>query len=139
MKKTVWCSLLLMLTSPAWALETKVLSAHDLEETVERYTDILLNARVEVIEERYIRMGKGREILFPSPLYGTRIGECAKGSRKDAPMSARIYQDRNDRVWLAYDEPQPHINQFGVIECGNEMANVSKVLSGFASSATSDD
>jgi hypothetical protein len=139
MRKAIWCSLLLMLVSPAWGAETKVLSSHDLDETIARYTDVLLNARVEVIEERSIRMGKGTEILFPSPLYGTRIGECAKGSRKDAAMSARIYKDRNGSVWLAYDEPQARMNQFGVIECGNETANVRKVLSGFASSVTSDD
>jgi len=133
MKKIVLGSLLLIFSASSWAVETRVLSNHDLDETAERAIDVLLNAQLPLVEEH--ETPRGWEIAFTNPLYGSNIGACAKGSRKDKPLHMRVYEDLNGNVWLAYEEPQAKINEFGVIECGHETANIRRTLEGFASSA----
>jgi len=125
--------LLLAVVSSAGAATLR--SAFDPQQTAERYIQALQRAEVPVLERR--TLPDGEEIVFPSPVYGTRIGQCHKGMRKDKPLKARIWRDRQGRVWLRYPEPQPKINEFGVIECGNEADLVRRALDGFATTATS--
>jgi len=137
MKKIILGTLLLAFSTASLAMETRVLSNHDLDETAERMVDVLLNANLPEVDER--ETATGWEIEFTNPLYGSAIGACAKGLRKDKPMRVRVYEDLNGNVWLAYEEPSTIVNEFGIIECGNEVAHVKQTLQGFASSAVADD
>lgn len=136
---------LLMLASAlfscvASAAEVQVESRFNFSQTVERYTDALKTAGIEVLsaENRLLPVSLMREevIVFQNPYYGTSIGACRKGSRKDIPLYARVWTDNAGKVRLSYELPEPIVNSFGVIECGNEMEKLRVTLGGFAFAAT---
>ncbi len=133
MLRILGLSVLLVLAANAGAATLR--SAFDPQLTAERYVQALQRAEVPVLERR--RLPDGEEIVFPSPVYGTRIGQCHKGMRKDKPLRTRIWRDPQGRVWLRYSEPRAKINEFGVIECGNEVDQVRRALDAFATTATS--
>lgn len=123
----------------AMAAEAQIKSKHSLEETADRFVSALNQAGVGVVKEEVPDLGaspsKEATILFANPLYDTNIGRCRKGARKDIPLEAHVRQDADGNVWLAYNTPDAPINQFGVIECGNESDKMRKLLGGFANSA----
>ncbi len=121
----------------------KVLSQHDFKDTESRYLEALKQAQIPILDTREFQEAlpggfsrKGKIIEFSNPYYGWHLGECHRGERKDKPLSARIWQDNNNHVWLEYTRPEPRINQFGVIECGNETDLVNRKLMEFAQIAT---
>jgi len=114
-----------------------MLSKHDVKATAERAVAVLQRAQLPEVAER--ETPNGMEIEFTNPLYGSAIGACAKGLRKDKPLQMRIYEDMNGNVWLAYEEPRTIVNDFGVIECGNETAHIKQTLQGFASAVIGDE
>ena len=137
MKKSILFIILLSVSSSVLAGgDVRVISKYNLNETTARFAMALQEQGVPVLERRALDTGQGEEILFPSPYYGSRIGECHRGTRKDEPLIARIWQDNNKYVWLSYQLPDEQVNQFGVIECGNETDMVRRAVSSFATTAT---
>ncbi len=132
LRRVMLACLGLMLGLPVAA--ATVPSAFDVQQTAERYVKALQQAQVPVLERR--PSAQGEEIIFINPLYGTRIGMCHKGLRKDKPLKVRIWRDQQGRVWLQSPDIPDQINQFGIIECGNEADQVRQVLDSFAHAAT---
>ena len=131
------------IVSTVSATPVKLPSKHNVEETVKLYQQALETAKVPVLNEKTFQKQlpggfshKGKEIQFSNPFYGWNLGECHRGLRKDIPMTTRVYKDTNGQVWLEYMQPESTINDFGVIECGNETDKVRRALGAFADSAT---
>lgn len=125
------------------ASQVKVISKYSVEDTAIKYAKALVMADVPVLSEetRKKNLPGGfsrteKEIQFRNPFYGASIGECHRGLRKDRPMSAKVYKDGGGKVWLEYSNPESYVNEFGVIECGNEADEVRRALGRFADSAT---
>jgi len=121
----------------------KIESTNDLNSTVTRYTGALKKAQIPVLKQSKFKQKlpggfsrEGLEIVFPNPFYGWSLGECHRGERKDKPLVARVWTDNEKKVWLEYPQPEAYMNEFGVIECGNETDMVSRALSNFADAAT---
>lgn len=121
----------------------KVQSNKDIEHTSQEFLLELKKNEIPVREtseyEEKLPGGfsrKVKEIKFSSPYYGWNLGECHRGERKDMPLTAKIYQDNQHRVWLEYTSPEAHMNNYGVIECGNETDKVRRTLTEFANAAT---
>lgn len=131
----VCCVLAVGLVNAAGTV-VKIPSKFSAQETTERYLNALHDAEVPVLNRKPIPMVQGEEIEFSNPFFGTIIGRCDRGARKDKPVTAKIWQDMQGKVWLSYVKPVAMINEFGVIECGHETDNVQRALDGFASSAT---
>lgn len=125
------------------ASPVKVSSKHSVESTVERYASALKAADIPLLSETTHKKNlpggfsrTERLIQFTHPFYGRSLGECHRGVRKDLPMTTKIYKDGAGQVWVEYVTPEEAVNKFGVIECGNEVDTVRRVLGGFADSAT---
>jgi len=121
----------------------RVESKNNLQATTKLYLDALKSANVPLREKKTFTQKlpggfsrEGEEIIFTNPFYGWHLGECHRGERKDKPMTTRIFKDNNGHVWLEYTQADAWINEFGVIECGNENDMVRRVLTGFADAAT---
>ncbi len=135
---------LLMFSQLAFAASSvKVLSQHDIEVTHNKYLLALQKAEVPVHSNHEFEEAlpggfsrKGKEIQFSNPYFGWSLGECNRGERKDKPLTTRIWQDDQQRVWLEFSAVETAINKFGVIECGNEVDLVNKKLLEFSSAAT---
>lgn len=140
MSRVILSLVLFVLSVSVQAREVEVSSKNDINQTVEKYVQALKKAGVPVYDARAsknkITGNPEAEIVFANPMFGTRIGECHKGVRKDIPLTTKVWKDGANRVMLQYELPDTQINTFGVIECGNEADNMRRVLGGFASSAT---
>ena len=140
MSRVTLCLVFFVLTASAQAGEVELSSRNDINQTVEKYVQALKKAGVRVYDAKASRNNitgnPEAKIVFANPLYGTRIGECHEGVRKDIPLTTKVWKDGANRVMLQYERPDARINSFGVIECGNETDNMRKMLDGFASSAT---
>ena len=70
-------------------------------------------------------------LIFGNPKIGTLLMQCQQSAALDLPMKALAYKDKEDQVWLAYNDPQylagrHHIKSCGVIEkMTNALANFS--------------
>jgi len=121
----------------------KVESKHSLDETAQLYISALKNAEIPVRSQNELtqKLPGGfsrdiKEIEFSNPYFGWNLGECNRGERKDKPLKTRIWKDSRNKVWIEYAQPDVTINQYGVIECGNEIDMVQKALTGFAEAAS---
>jgi len=116
-----------------------VKSIYSVQQTADRFVEALNKEEVPVItrvKKNIMASKNGEVITFSHPLYGTIVGKCHRGTRKDKPLNAKIWEDKNGEVWLSYFKPTAFINDFGVIECGYETDRAQQLLGGFASSAT---
>jgi len=140
MSRVMLCLVFLILSLSVQAREIELSSKNDINQTVEKYVQALKKAGIQVLDTKAsknkITGNLEAEIVFANPMFGTRIGECHKGLRKDIPLTARVWKDGANRVTLQYELPDTQVNTFGVIECGNEADNMRRVLGGFASMAT---
>ena len=123
--------------------KVKVESKHSLEETTQRYVNALKKAEIPVRGQKQLTQelpgGFSRnikEIEFSNPYFGWDLAECHRGKRKDMSMKTRIWKDNRNKVWIEYSQPEVTVNEFGVIECGNETDLVQKALTGFAEAAS---
>lgn len=143
MRSILLVTILISLPVVSVASSVKVISKHSVDDTVKRYADALKAADVSILSEKNQKKNlpggfsrTEKEIQFTSPFYGRSISECHRGERKDRPMTTKIYKDGAGQVWLEYATPEGSVNEFGVIECGNEVDTVRRVLGGFADAAT---
>ena len=143
MRSIFLASIFISLSAVSVASPVKVISKHSVDDTVKRYSEALKAADIPVLSEKIHKKNlpggfsrTEKEIQFTSPFYGRSIGECHRGERKDRPMTTKIYKDGAGQVWLEYATPVGAMNEFGVIECGNEVDTVRRVLGGFADAAT---
>jgi hypothetical protein len=140
MSRAIFLLSLLALSFSVQAREIDLASKYDIDKTIDRYVQALKQAGIQVYDTKTFKNkitgNPEAEIVFANPLFGTRIGECHRGIRKDIPMVTKVWRDGADRVIVHYELPDPQINTFGVIECGNEVDNMSRALNGFAYSAT---
>jgi len=135
--KTIYIVLSLLFAVQAVSATNNVetQSIHNVEETAKRYVSALKEYGVPYVE--VTNEGKSQHIAFTNPFFGTIVGRCGKGIRKDEPWQATIWKDSQGAVWLSYPVPTATTNDFGVIECGHESDKMRKVLSSFADLATS--
>ena len=140
MSRFVVFLLLLSLSFSLAAREAEIGSKYSVKQTADRYVDALNRAGIQVLRNEISKnnlTGKPEaRVVFANPMFGTRIGECHKGVRKDIPMTTKIREDGSQRVSVIYELADAQVNNFGVIECGNETDNLNRTLNGFASSAT---
>ncbi len=117
--------------------QQEVASQFSIAQTAERYVSALQASGVPVFERQTKKnrfTGKEELIVFGNPYFGSNI-ICNKALRKDRPLTARVWRNGEGQVLLEYELPSAFINEFGVIECGHEVDNMSRVLNGFADSA----
>lgn len=139
MPKIFTLMLLLSLSFPLAAREAELDSKYSVKQTTERYVQALEKAGIQVLRNEISKnkiTGKPEaRVVFANPMFGTNIGQCHEGTRKDIPMTTLIRQNGGKKVELFYELADAKVNTFGVIECGNETDNLNRTLNGFASAA----
>jgi len=140
MKKILPFVLFALASDWCFAGEVEAVSRYNFNQTVDRYIGAIKQAGIPIIDAKTSKnkiTGKSEAVVvFGNPLFGSRVGECNKGVRKDTPLEAHIREDGSQRVILSYELPDSAINEFGVIMCGHEADNMRKALNRFASNAT---
>jgi len=137
MARSVILLLSILFVSTSWAAggNVRLKSSFSFDQTVQRYVEALKDEGIPYVHEK--KIANGSEVIkFTNPYFGTNIGQCHKGVRKDKPLTATIRADQKGNVWLVYTRPVAHINDYGVIECGNETDKMTRALQKFATLAT---
>lgn len=133
---SLFIAIAMLANLPVQASEVSLPSKFDVDTTAKRFVTELSRAGIRVVEQQRDRKKQQVEILFNNPLFGSAIGQCHRGERKDVPLHAQVSVDNNGHTWLSYQQPDPHEDRFGIIQCGSEADKMRKVLESFAVSAT---
>ena len=141
---------LFVLAGPASALAAEGLvvteSAHSVSDTADRLEKVLLDKGMKVFGRIDHAAGAASVdqaipatelLIFGNPKVGTPLMKCARTVAIDLPQKALIWADSDDRVWLAYNDPQ-YLNGRHDLgeECAKVLEKVTAALSGFAAAAT---
>ncbi|EML5470862.1 DUF302 domain-containing protein [Pseudomonas aeruginosa] len=74
-------------------------------------------------------------LVFGNPQGGTPLMQCAQSAGIDLPLKALAWQDKDGRVWLAYNDPKYLAARHGAGDCGAVVENLSKALAGMTQEA----
>lgn len=71
-------------------------------------------------------------IIFGNPRAGTPLMQCSQEFAIDLPQKALIYQDENNKVWLAYNNPSYLKQKHDMSACRIALNKVNRTLKGLA-------
>ncbi|MEA3412692.1 MAG: DUF302 domain-containing protein [Pseudomonadota bacterium] len=138
--------LLFSLVSVAWAtpgLVTKV-SPHSVDETVERVESLLSKKGIRVfavVDHRSNAQGAGLElgeitlIVFGNPKLGTPMMQSNPTVGIDLPMKIVVWRGADDKVYLAYNDPEYLAGRHGITDRDGVVKKMSGALSNLTDKA----
>jgi len=71
-------------------------------------------------------------MIFGNPKVGTGLMQCAQTAAIDLPQKALIWQDKDDKVWLSYNDVRYIASRHGISDCNIVLNKISKALAAFA-------
>ncbi len=75
-------------------------------------------------------------LIFGNPKIGTLLMQCKQSAALDLPLKALAYQDKNNKVWLAYNDPGYIAKRHNINHCDQVVNKMSKALANFSKAAT---
>jgi uncharacterized protein (DUF302 family) len=90
-------------------------SNHSVEETVERFKDILRSKKITLFalidhsgeaERVGLKMPPTKLLIFGSPKAGTPLTLAAPSIAIDLPLKILVWEDSQGRVWLSYNSAE---------------------------------
>lgn len=138
---------LALFTMPTFANDHLITleSNHTAKETANRFTTavtdkgLTLFARIDHSANAAgvnLELNPTELILFGNPNAGTLLMQCAPTVAIDLPQKALVWQDADDKVWLAYPDPM-YLKELHSIEgCDPVLGKISGLLAKLAASAT---
>ncbi|MCG6867733.1 MAG: DUF302 domain-containing protein [Gammaproteobacteria bacterium] len=130
----------------SWAtpgLVTKV-SPHDVDETVERVETLLGNKGIRVFavvdhqenaEGAGLEVGEITMILFGNPNLGTPLMQSNPTIGIDLPMKILVWRGADDKVYLAYNDPEYLARRHGITDREDVVTKMSGALSNLTDKA----
>lgn len=124
----------------------KVESPHTPKETADRFANLVaekgltLFARIDHQANAAgvdLELGPTELILFGNPVAGTALMKCAPTVAIDLPQKALVWQDADNKTWLAYPNPA-HLKEVHSIEgCDPVLEKITGLLAKLAASTVS--
>ncbi len=74
-------------------------------------------------------------IIFGNPKVGSPLMKCAPTVAIDLPQKALIWQDRNQRVWISYNDPAHLKQRHNIQGCDKVLAKVTGALAKLTAAA----
>lgn len=75
-------------------------------------------------------------VIFGNPKSGTLLMQCEQRAAIDLPQKALVWQDKDGKVWLSYNDPEYLAERHGIDDCGGAVQKISNALKGIAEAAT---
>ena len=123
----------------------KVASMHDVKTTADKLEQALEAKGMKVflrVDHASGAAGIGKElrptelVVFGNPNLGSALMACAQTTGIDLPMKALIYQDSDNKVYLAYNDPAYLKSRHAMQGCDKPLAKATGALANFAKAAT---
>ena len=74
-------------------------------------------------------------IIFGNPKVGTPLMQCQQSLAIDLPQKALIWEDKEGRVWISYNDPWYLKKRHGLVGCDDAIIRVDKALAGIIQAA----
>ena len=147
MKNSILTALLMVFIAiPVGAADgvIKVKSAFSVAETADRMENVL-NKKGMTIFKRIkhsegaakvgITLRETELIIFGNPKVGSPLMKCQQSVAIDLPQKALIWQDKKDKVWISYNDPQYLKKRHNIKGCEEVLSKVEKALAGITKAA----
>ena len=139
LKKLQWLTLCLALSLSSFASDKLISTAskHSFEDTANNLEKVLLNNGMTIFariphsndaQKIGIELQPMELIIFGNPKVGSKLMQCASSIAIDLPLKALVWQDKNDKVWISYHDPEYFKEQHKMIDCDVQLTNVSGAL-----------
>lgn len=157
MKQYIFSSLLLVaLAAPAHATDasddtTEAListqSALSVEETADKLEAMMKEKGLTVFarinhavnaEKVDLHLRPTELIIFGNPKVGTPLMQCSQTIAIDLPQKMLVWQDKEGKSWLSYNNPDALRERHNVEGCGETLAKVKKVLGGLSAAVAAE-
>ena len=145
-KKSQWLTLYLAISFNSFAAEglINVLSQHSFEDTVNKLEDVLRDNGMKVFSrvphsndalKTGIELPSTELIIFGNPKVGSKLMQCAQTVAIDLPLKALVWQDKDDKVWISYNDPEYLKKRHTMEGCDMQLKNVSGALNKLTAAA----
>jgi uncharacterized protein (DUF302 family) len=74
-------------------------------------------------------------IIFGNPKVGSPLMKCQQSVAIDLPQKALIWEDKNAKVWITYNDPKYLQKRHNITTCEEVILRIEKVLASIANSA----
>ncbi|AIW21477.1 DUF302 domain-containing protein [Vibrio coralliilyticus] len=121
-------------------------SPYSVKETADRFEAIAKKKGLNIfarVDHQANAEGVGLElrptelIIFGNPKVGTPLMQCAQSVAIDLPQKVLVTQDKEQKVWLSYNDPNYIKQRHDVKGCDEVITKVTNVLSGLSKATTS--
>ena len=123
----------------------KVQSQFDVNTTTDRLEQMLAKKGMTIFaridhsggaKKVGINIAPTQLLIFGNPKVGSPLIACQQTIAIDLPQKALISQDKNNQVWLTYNDPIYLADRHHVSGCEKALQKVSKALANFTKQAT---
>ena len=145
-KKSQWLTLYLVISFNSFAAEglINVFSQHSFEDTANKLEEVLRDNGMKVFSrvphssdalKTGIELPSTELIIFGNPKVGSKLMQCAQTVAIDLPLKALVWQDKDNKVWISYNDPEYLKKRHHMEGCGMQLKNVSGALNKLTSAA----
>lgn len=123
----------------------RIKSMHSVTETVDKLESALTSKGMKIFKRVSHSSGAAKVglelrptelLLFGNPKVGTPLMQCQQLAALDLPQKALVYEDKNGRVWFAYNDPKYIAKRHKITGCDDVVNKISKALANFSEAAT---
>lgn len=119
-------------------------SPYEVQETVDLISNVLRSVGMTIFATIDHAMAASRAdfslrptqtIIFGNPQSGTPFMLKSQTAAIDLPQKMLVWQDREQKVWIAYNTPEYIAQRHGIKDTGDLLNNVSQALEKIVASA----
>ena len=123
-----------------------VRSPYNVEETVERFVDIVQSKGLTLFAQIDHSAGAKKVqhelppttlVIFGNPKVGTPLMQCGRTVAIDLPQKMLIWEDVPGKVWVSYNDPSHLAARHQLHECGDVVTKIQKALANLVAATTS--
>ena len=121
-----------------------VLSRYTVLETADRMERILKDKGMTIFNridhsdgaaKAGITLRATQLLIFGNPKVGSPLMKCRQSVAIDLPQKALIWQDKQDKVWITYNNPRYLEKRHSIAGCEPVLMKIEKALAGIAKAA----
>ena len=122
----------------------KIKSPHSVTDTLNKHETILRKKGMTIFKrishsdgasKAGIKLRDTEILIFGNPKVGTPFMLCQQSVALDLPQKALAYKDKNNQVWLAYNDPAYIAERHGVSGCETTISKISNALANLTNAA----
>ena len=136
----------LIMSVPVYAAEgmIDVESSFGVKETGDRLESVLKEKGMtifnrvkhsEAAKNVGVELRETELIIFGNPKVGSPLMKCQQSVAIDLPQKALIWKDREDKVWISYNNPRYLEKRHNISNCEKVISKIEKALAGISKAA----